>query len=105
MSTKPAKPTLPHALVFFIHGAQDPENFAANGNAVVMHVRENKRRANRSLNTVSLVARSKRWKCLAGAIGNLEAWLDVAVDVHEAPFVFPFLALLVVADLPWLIER
>jgi hypothetical protein len=41
---------------------------------------------------------------LSSAIGNLQAGLDVAVDVHEAPFVFPIFARLIVPDFPWLVE-
>jgi hypothetical protein len=50
------------------------------------------------------LARSKGWKGLAVAIGNLDAGLDVAINVHEAPFVFPLFTLFIVADLPWFVE-
>jgi hypothetical protein len=53
----------------------------------------------------SLGDRLERRKCLSVAARDLETGLDVAVDVHETPFVFPVLAWLVVADLPWLVER
>ena len=40
----------------------------------------------------------------AAAVRDLDARLEVAVDVHEAPFVLPFFALFVVADLPGFVE-
>ena len=42
--------------------------------------------------------------CPSAAVGDLDAGLEVAVDVHETPLVFPLFALFVVFDLPWLIE-
>lgn len=49
-------------------------------------------------------ARSEGWEGLSGAVRDFQAGLDVAVDVHEAPFVFPVLARCIVADLPWLVK-
>jgi hypothetical protein len=40
----------------------------------------------------------------AAAVRNLDARLEVAVDVHEAPLVFPVLTRLVVLDFPGLVE-
>ena len=40
----------------------------------------------------------------AAAVRNLDARLEVAVYVHEAPLVFPVLARLVVLDFPGLVE-
>jgi hypothetical protein len=40
----------------------------------------------------------------AAAVRDLDARLEVAVHVHEAPLVFPILARLVVLDFPGLVE-
>lgn len=72
-------------------------------NAAVMQSRAEKTRiyAYRSL---ARSIGSGRWNGLTSAGRNLHARLDVSVDVHQSPLVFPFLALLVVADFPWLVE-
>ena len=41
---------------------------------------------------------------LAVAVGDLQAWLQLAGCVHQAPFVFPCSAWLVIYDLPWLVK-
>lgn len=41
---------------------------------------------------------------LAIAVGNLDAVLEVPIHIHEAPLVFPLLALLVERLLPGLVK-
>ena len=53
---------------------------------------------------VSYLVVVRRGQRFAAAIGNLEARLEVAVDIHETPFVFPLFALFVVLNLPWLVK-
>lgn len=53
----------------------------------------------------SLAPSVKRWQRLPSAVGDLYVGLEVSVNIHQPPFIFPLFALLVVADLPWLVER
>lgn len=41
---------------------------------------------------------------LAATIGDLDAGLEIAVHVHESPFVFPLFAGCVVADFPGFVK-
>lgn len=57
-----------------------------------------------------IIIRRRRLECidlrssLAATVGDLQARLDFACRVHEAPLVFPFFAGGVILDLPGLVK-